>query len=123
MQRIFLASLLFAGALVACAPRAGSVAGVTVAPVLVKVSEAAARGGTLTIQGRYLGGPTTGRVLLGVTEEGQGGYAVPAAAVQSWTDSQIVLTIPADAPIGGSWLFVEVGGKRSANGLPYSVRQ
>jgi hypothetical protein len=123
MQRIFLASLLFAGALASCAPRTGSVAGVTAAPMLVKVSEAAARGGTLTIQGRYLGGPTTGRVLLGVTEDGQGGYAVPASAVQSWTDSQIVLTIPDNAPIGGSWLFVEVGGKRSVGGLPYSVRQ
>ena len=46
----------------------------------------------------------------------------PAAAVQSWTDSQIVLTVPSDAPVGGSWLFVEVGAMRST-GLPFSVKQ
>ncbi|GGM33698.1 hypothetical protein GCM10008956_07440 [Deinococcus arenae] len=95
---------------------------VTVTPVLIKASEGAARGGTLTIQGRYLGGPSTGKVRLGANEQGEGGYVFPAAAVQSWTDSQIVLTVPSDAPVGGSWLFVEVGAMRST-GLPFSVKQ
>ncbi|WP_342446841.1 MULTISPECIES: IPT/TIG domain-containing protein [unclassified Deinococcus] len=94
----------------------------TVTPVLIKVSESAARGGTVTIQGRYLGGPSTGRVRLGADERGQGGFLFPASAVKSWTDSEIVLTIPADAPVGGSWLFVEVAGRQST-GLQYSVRQ
>ncbi|GHG18190.1 hypothetical protein GCM10017784_06590 [Deinococcus indicus] len=95
---------------------------VTVTPVLIKVSESAARGGTLTVQGRYLGGPSTGRVRLGADERGQGGFLFPASAVRSWTDSEIVLTIPSDAPVGGSWLFVEVAGRQST-GLQYSVRQ
>ncbi|MFW8625386.1 IPT/TIG domain-containing protein [Deinococcus sp. ME38] len=94
----------------------------TVTPVLIKVSESAARGGTVTVQGRYLGGPSTGRVRLGADERGQGGFLFPASAVRSWTDSEIVLTIPADAPVGGSWLFVEVAGRQST-GLQYSVRQ
>ncbi|WP_370637608.1 IPT/TIG domain-containing protein [Deinococcus sp. 6GRE01] len=94
----------------------------TVTPVLIKVSESAARGGTVTIQGRYLGGPSMGRVRLGADERGQGGFLFPASAVKSWTDSEIVLTIPADAPVGGSWLFVEVAGRQST-GLQYSVRQ
>lgn len=122
MVRFFFASLLFMGVLGSCAPRQQAAAGVTVTPVLVKLSEPAARGATLTIQGRYLGGPSTGRVRLGADESGAGGYLFPAAAVRSWTDSEIVLTIPADAPVGGSWLFVEVGGRQST-GLPYSVRQ
>lgn len=124
MQRFFLASLLFMGVLTtSCAPRTQTVAGVTYAPVLIKVSEAAARGSTVTIQGRYLGGPTTGKIILGATVDGKGGYVVPGTGATSWTDSQIVLTIPADAPVGGSWLFVEVNGMRSATGLPYSVKQ
>ncbi|GBF06603.1 cell surface receptor IPT/TIG [Deinococcus aerius] len=122
MVRFFFASLLFMGVLASCAPRQQATAGVTVTPVLIKLSEPAARGGTLTIQGRYLGGPSTGRVRLGANESGEGGYVFPASAVRSWTDSEIVLTIPADAPVGGSWLFVEVGGRQST-GLPYSVRQ
>jgi len=122
MVRFFFASLLFAGALASCAPRQQDTAGVTVTPVLLKLSEPAARGASLTIQGRYLGGPATGRVRLGADERGAGGYLFPASAIRSWTDSEIVLTIPADAPVGGSWLFVEVGGQRST-GLPYSVRQ
>ncbi len=122
MVRFFFASLLFTGVLASCAPRQQAAAGVTVTPVLVKLSEPATRGGTLTVQGRYLGGPSTGRVRLGVDETGAGGYVFPAVAVRSWTDSEIVLTVPADAPVGGSWLFVEVGGRQST-GLPYSVRQ
>ena len=125
MRVFFLSSLLTVGAvslgLTSCAP-AAQVAGVTVTPVLVKLSPAAGRGQNVTVQGRYLGGPATARVLLGADENGAGGYAIPAAAVVSWTDSQIVFTVPANAPVGGSWLFVEVAGSRST-GLPFSVRQ
>lgn len=122
MVRFFFASLLFMGVVASCAPRQQVTAGVTVTPVLVKLSEPAARGAALTIQGRYLGGPSSGRVRLGADESGAGGYVFPTSAVRSWTDSEIVLTIPADAPVGGSWLFVEVAGRQST-GLPYSVRQ
>ena len=123
MLRFFLASLLFMGVVTSCTPRTQSVAGVTYAPVLVKLSDSAARGGTMTIQGRYLGGPSTGKVLLGADADGKSPYVIPASAIQSWTDTKIVLTIPNDAPVGGSWLFVEVGGMKSSNGLPYSVKQ
>ncbi|WP_425147473.1 IPT/TIG domain-containing protein [Deinococcus sp.] len=125
MRTFFLSSLLTVGViglgLCSCAP-AAQVAGVTVTPVLVKLSPAAARGETVTVQGRYLGGPSTSKVLLGADENGKGGYALPAAAVVSWTDSQIVFTVPSDAPVGGSWLYVQVGGMTST-GLPFSVRQ
>lgn len=124
MQRIFLASLLFVGALAtSCAPRTQTVAGVTYAPVLIKLSEASAHGEALTIQGRYLGGPSTGKIILGATVDGKGGYVIPGSAATSWTDSQIVVTIPADAPVGGSWLFIEVNGMRSNTGLPFSIKQ
>ncbi|MFC4425502.1 IPT/TIG domain-containing protein [Deinococcus navajonensis] len=122
MRHLFVASLLCLGALASCTPSIQGASQVTVTPMLIKVSEPAARGGTLTIQGRYLGGPATSRVRLGADERGEGGYVFPATAVRSWSDTEIVLTIPADAPVGGSWLFVEVGGLRST-GLPYSVRQ
>ncbi|WP_291427824.1 cell surface protein [Deinococcus sp.] len=121
MLRYLLTSLLFTGVLASCAPAQQGSRTVTVTPMLIKVS-AAARGAALTVQGRYLGGPATGQVRLGATEDGKGGYVLPASAVRSWTDSEIVLTIPADAPVGGSWLFVEVAGKQST-GLPYSVQQ
>ncbi|GGQ92283.1 IPT/TIG domain-containing protein [Deinococcus ruber] len=125
MRVFFLSSLLTVGAvglgLTSCAP-AAQVAGVTVTPVLIKLSPAAARGENVTVQGRYLGGPATSKVLLGADGNGAGGYAIPASAVVSWTDSQIVFTVPSNAPVGGSWLYVEVGGMRST-GLPFSVRQ
>lgn len=124
MRSFFVASLLCAGVLASCAPsqQVSTERMVTVTPVLIKVSEGAARGGTLTIQGRYLGSARTGQVRLGANERGEGGSVLPASAVTSWTDTEIVLTLPADAPLGGSWLFVEVGGQRST-GLPYSVTQ
>lgn len=122
MLRFLVASSLLVGTLASCAPTQSADQFVTVKPVLIKVSEPAIRGGSLTIQGRYLGGAIGGRVRLGADETGQGGYVFPVSAVRSWTDSEIVLTLPDDAPLGGSWLFVEVGGKQST-GLPYSVRQ
>lgn len=122
MLRFCVSALLLTGLLASCTPRTGVVAGVTVTPVLIKTSEAPARGGVLTIQGRFLGGPTTGRVIVGADEDGSGGYTIPAASVRSWTDTEIVLNVPADAPVGGSWLYVEVNGKRST-GLRVSIRQ
>ncbi|GAA4021330.1 IPT/TIG domain-containing protein [Deinococcus rubellus] len=94
--------------------------GVTQTPVLVKVSSGAAKGQAVTLQGRYLGGPATGRIRLGADENGSGGYLIPAGAVTSWTDSEIVFNVPAASPAGGSWLFVEVNGRQST-GLPFSV--
>jgi hypothetical protein len=126
MRKYFLTTFLTAGALglglSSCAPRTQPIAGITVTPVLVKVSAAAARGTNVTVQGRFLGGPTSARVLVGATENGVGGYALPAASIVSWTDSQIVFTVPSNAPVGGSWLFVQVGDMRST-GLPFSISQ
>ncbi|WP_342667498.1 IPT/TIG domain-containing protein [Deinococcus pimensis] len=103
-------------------PRTQAVAGVTVTPMLFKVSESARVGETVTVQGRYLGGPSTGRVRIGADERGLGGFVVPKDAVVSWTDSQVVFKVPAGAPAGGSYLFVEVGDMRSTS-LPFSIRQ
>lgn len=122
MQKFLLGSLLLVGTLASCAPRTSTVAGVTQTPMLIKVSEGAAHGKDVTIQGRYLGGPSTGHVRLGADADGKGGYLIPNDAVKSWTDTQIVFTVPANAPVGGSWMFIEVAGMQST-GLPFSVAQ
>ncbi|GGJ63204.1 IPT/TIG domain-containing protein [Deinococcus aquiradiocola] len=126
MRVFFLTSLLTAGVVglgfTSCAPQTQAVAGITVTPVLFKLSSAGVRGQNVTVQGRYLGGPSTARVVLGADSGGAGGYVLPANAIVSWTDSQIVFTVPANAPVGGSWLFVQVGDMRST-GLPFSVVQ
>ncbi|MBB6096711.1 hypothetical protein HNR42_000123 [Deinobacterium chartae] len=114
--------LTLTATLAACAPtQTQTPMNVQVTPVLVQVSEATAPGGTVTVQGRHLGGPSTARIRLGATEDGRGGYLVPAANIVSWTDSKIVFTVPAGAPVGGGWLFIEVAGRQST-GLPYSVK-
>ena len=101
-MRIFLlGSLLLVGALSSCAPRVGTVVGVTQTPVLVKVSSGAARGQAVTLQGRYLGGPATGRIRLGAAADGSGGFLIPSASVTSWTDSEVVFTVPTTAQAGG----------------------
>lgn len=124
MQKFLVVTCLLAGALASCAPRnTAAVAGVTVAPVLIKVSPAASLGGQMTIQGRYLGGPSTSYVLLGADADGNGGYRVPAESIVSWTDTDITLTIPSNAPVGGSWVYVVSGGTKSSNGLPFSIKQ
>lgn len=123
MFRFILTSLLLTGVVTSCSPMTQQkVAGVTVTPMLVKASEAASLGNTLTIQGRYLGGPSTGKIILGADENGKAGYTMPTDSVKSWTDSEIVVMIPKEAPVGGSWLFIEVNGRKST-GLPISIRK
>lgn len=125
MVRFFLTSLLFTGVLASCAPRQQATAAeqlVTVKPVLYKVSQPVVRGGSLTLQGRYLGGPASAQVRLGAGSGGQGGVVLPASAIVRWTTNEIVLTVPADLPPGGGYVFVRVGSLDS-NGLPYSVGQ
>lgn len=120
--RVLVCGVLLLPALSGCMPREAGTTGVTVTPMLLKVSEAARAGERVTVQGRFLGGPATGRLRLGADERGEGGLLVPASAVESWTDSRIVFRVPPGAAAGGGWLFVEVGGLRST-GLPLSVRQ
>ncbi|GAA5500752.1 hypothetical protein Dxin01_00477 [Deinococcus xinjiangensis] len=122
MLRFFLTSLLFMGVVTSCTPRTQVIKGVTVHPVLVKLSESAKRGQTVTVQGRYMGGPLTGKIILGATADGTNGFEIPNTSVKSWTDTEVVFTIPSDFPPGGSWLFIKVGDMLS-NGLPYSVKQ
>ncbi len=121
MKKLLIIGALLFPVLASCAPTA-AIRGVTVTPVLVKVSESASVGGTVTLQGRYLGGPATGRIRIGANVDASGGVVLPASAIQSWTDSQIVFTVPANVPTGGSYLFVEVGDMRST-ALPFSVKQ
>lgn len=131
MRQLLLASLLTAAVLGlgACAPRTGvavatTVTGVSVNPVLLKLSASARRGGSVTLQGRYLGGPATAQLFLGASESGltPGSYQIPASAISSWTDSQIVFTVPSTAPTGGSWVYVRVG-QLVSSGLTISIGQ
>jgi hypothetical protein len=92
----------------------------SVLPVLIKLSEPAAVGQNLTIQGRYLGGPSNSSVTFGADEIGNGGVKNSSADVVSWTSTEIVLKVPVGARPGGHFVFVDVGGVRS-NFLPYSV--
>lgn len=92
----------------------------SVLPVLIKLSEPAAVGQSLTIQGRYLGGPSNSSVTLGADDLGNNGVKNSSSDVVSWTSTEIVLKVPVGARPGGHFVFVEVGGVRS-NFLPYSV--
>jgi hypothetical protein len=115
---------LFVGSLSSCAPRqqASTERFVTAAPVLYKVSAPVVRGGTLTVQGRYLGGPASATIKMGAKFDGTGGFDLPAAAIQTWTADEITFTVPSDLPAGGAYLFIMVGNSKS-NGLPYSIGQ
>lgn len=121
MKKFLITCALLSPLLASCAPTM-AIRGVTVTPVLVKISESASPGGTVTIQGRYLGSPSTGRVRLGANADGTDGFVLPANAIQSWTDSQIVFTVPVNVPAGGSYVFVEVADMRST-ALSFSVKQ
>ncbi len=108
---VLLASLLLA----ACAPQARTVA----TSVLPTIFNLKLDGDQLLIQGRYLGNGIGGiaagnYVLLGADANGAGGLAYEA---DSWSDSRITLTVPADAPTG--ILFVLADGQRS-NQLTWS---
>lgn len=122
MKKTLLISAISFATLASCAPTTQVVQGVTAVPSLVKVSEGAKRGGEVSFQGRFLGGPETGRVIVGADEQGQGGFVIPTDSIKSWTDTEIVIMVPSNAPAGGSWAFVEVNGRRST-GLQFSVQQ
>ena len=102
---------------VSCAPNADRP---SVLPVLIKLSEPAAVGQNLTLQGRYLGGPSNSNVIIGADEVGGGGVKNSSSDIISWTSTEIVLKIPTGARPGGHFVYVEVGGLRS-NFMPYSV--
>jgi IPT/TIG domain len=114
-QTVLLVSV--AAIFVGCAPSPDRP---SVLPVLIKLSEPAAVGQNLTIQGRYLGGPSNSSVNLGADESGNGGVKNSSADIVTWTSTEIVLKVPVGARPGGHFVFVEVGGVRS-NFLPYSV--
>lgn len=114
-QTVLLASV--AALFVSCAPNADRP---SVLPVLIKLSEPAAVGQNLMIQGRYLGGPSNSIVVLGADDQGNGGVKNASSDIVSWTSTEIVLKVPAGARPGGRFVYVEVGGLRS-NFLPYSV--
>ena len=121
MKKLFTLVLLcglVAPTLTGCMPSASTV---TVTPVLIKVSEAAAPGQTVVLQGRYLGGTASGAVRLGADENGKGGFILPVASVVSWTDSRIEFKLPTGATAGGGWVYVEVAGRQST-GLPFSIK-
>jgi hypothetical protein len=115
--------VLFAGALAAlaftaCAPSDRP----TVRPLIIKLSESAKVGTTLTIQGRYLGSPSNSFVIFGANELGANGVRNAADGVTAWSSSEIQVTIPANAKVGGNFVFVSVGGVLS-NAMPYSITQ
>ncbi len=114
-QTVLLVSV--AALFVACAPSPDRP---SVLPVLIKLSEPAAVGQSLTIQGRYLGGPSNSNVTLGADELGNGGVKNSSSDIVSWTSTEIVLKVPVGARPGGRFVYVDVGGVRS-NFLPYSV--
>lgn len=115
---ILLLSAVVAPTLSGCMPAASTV---TVTPVLIKVSEAARPGELVTLQGRYLGGPASSVIRLGADQDGKNGFLIPKESIVSWSDTVIVFKMPAGAPAGGGWLFVEAAGLRST-GLPYSIK-
>ncbi|WP_019008778.1 IPT/TIG domain-containing protein [Deinococcus aquatilis] len=128
MARFLVGSLLmtglFLGSLSSCAPRqqTSTERFVAVKPVLYKVSAPVVRGGTLTVQGRYLGGPASATIRMGAAYDGSGGFDLPAAAIQSWTPSEITFTVPSDLPPGGAYVYVTVGSLKS-NPISYSIGQ
>lgn len=103
--------------LASCAPSADRP---TLRPQVFAVSEPAAAGQNVTIQGRYLGGAANSAVIFRADELGRGGVRSTAADIVSWSSSQVVVKVPAGTRPGGGFLFVEVGGTLS-NAMPYSI--
>ncbi|GGJ32623.1 IPT/TIG domain-containing protein [Deinococcus roseus] len=116
MKRVIALSLITL-ILGACAPKAADT-GVTIYPQIVQVSPTESKQ-QFTLQGRYLGSKDTGVIRIGANENGEGGVVVPKENIVSWTESKIVFNVPANATPGGSFIVVEVAGKRSFS-FPFS---
>ncbi len=104
-------------ALTSCAPDLNRP---TLRPVIIKLSEPAKIGETVTIQGRYLGSKENGAVLFNADSNGNAGVSSAASDVVSWTASEIQVRVPINVRPGGNFIFVNVGGVLS-NGMVYSI--
>lgn len=114
MKKILLVTTLLGAALVSCAPGQTTVTNrVENAPVVFKISPSAARGESFALQGRYLGGIQNGQVRVG-------SYIFPADSIVRWSNNEIVINVPANAPVGGNDLIVSVGGTPSL-AVPFSI--
>jgi hypothetical protein len=116
--RALLAGLIALFAFVSCAPSDRP----TIRPLLIKVSEPAKAGQTVTIQGRYLGSSANGFVVFGANDLGGGGTKVGSDNVVAWGGNEVQVKIPDGTKAGGNFVFISVGGVLS-NGLPYNVTQ
>lgn len=116
-MKLFLVGVVALLAFTSCAPDLNRP---TLRPVVIKLSEPAKVGETVTIQGRYLGSKENGVVLFNADALGKNGVNSSASDVVSWTASEIQIKIPIDARPGGNFLFVNVGGVLS-NGMAYSI--
>ena len=115
-MKLLLASLV-ALAFTSCAP---DFSRPSLRPVLIKLSEAAKIGETVSLQGRYLGSKDNATVIFNADPNGNNGITASAADVIAWGASEIQVKIPNNARPGGAFVFVSVGGTLS-NGLPYSI--
>lgn len=117
MKRVIALSLLTL-ILGACAPKAAET-GVTIYPQIYQVSPIENNKQQFTLQGRYLGSSSSGVIKIGANENGEGGFVVPKENIVSWTESKIVFNVPTNLIPGGSFIIVEVAGKRSFS-FPFS---
>lgn len=111
MKRVIALSLLTL-ILGACAPKAAET-GVTIYPQIYQVSPIESNSQQFTLQGRYLGSRDSGVIRIGANDQGEGGTVVPKENIVSWDENKIVFNVPANITPGGSFIVVEVGGKRS----------
>jgi hypothetical protein len=116
-MKLLLVGLVALLAFTSCAPDLNRP---TLRPVVIKLSEPAKIGETVTIQGRYLGSKENGSVIFNADANGNSGVSAGASDVVSWNASEIQVRIPAATRPGGNFLFVNVGGVLS-NGMAYSV--
>ena len=89
-------------------------------PVLIKLSEPAKVGETVSLQGRYLGSKENGVVLFNADSSGATGVSSAGTDVVSWSASEIQVRVPLNVRPGGNFIFVSVGGVLS-NGMVYSI--
>lgn len=116
--RALLVGLIAVSAFVSCAPSDRP----TIRPLLIKISEPAKAGETVTIQGRYLGSSANGFVVFGANDLGVGGTKSVADNIVMWSGTEVQVKIPNGAKAGGNFVFISVAGVIS-NGLPYNVTQ